>query len=93
MLNGQLTRLVSALETGKQTQRIIRQNMTWAIAYNICALPLAAAGMILPWVAAIGMSASSLVVVANALRLGKRKASDKAREADLAMPSQADTLN
>ncbi|MDG5500540.1 heavy metal translocating P-type ATPase [Marinobacter sp. BGYM27] len=93
LLNGQLTRLVSALETGKQTRRIIRQNMTWAIAYNICALPLAAAGMILPWVAAIGMSASSLVVVANALRLGKRKASDKTRETELAMPSRADTLN
>lgn len=71
LLNGQLLQLVEALKTSHRTRRIIRQNLWWALAYNACALPLAAAGMVPPWLAAIGMSLSSLVVVLNALRLGK----------------------
>ncbi|MBD3640985.1 MAG: cadmium-translocating P-type ATPase [Marinobacter sp.] len=69
LLNGQLMQLVEALNTSRQTRRVIRQNMIWALAYNLCALPLAAAGLVPPWLAAIGMSASSLIVVLNALRL------------------------
>ncbi len=49
--------------------RIMRQNFAWAIAYNLIAVPLAAVGWVSPWLAALGMSASSLIVVANALRL------------------------
>lgn len=71
LLNGQLLQLVEALKTSRQTRRIIRQNLWWALVYNVCALPLAAAGLVPPWLAAIGMSLSSLVVVLNALRLGK----------------------
>nr|WP_282448203.1 heavy metal translocating P-type ATPase [Marinobacter goseongensis] len=71
LLNGQLLHLVNAMETSRQTRRIIRQNMGWALGYNVLALPLAAAGMVPPWLAAIGMSLSSLVVVLNALRLGR----------------------
>jgi Cu2+-exporting ATPase len=71
LLNGQLVQLVAALKASRQTRRIIRQNLGWALAYNLCALPLAAAGLVPPWLAAIGMSASSLLVVLNALRLGK----------------------
>jgi len=51
------------------TLKIIRQNIIWAIAYNGLALPAAAIGWIAPWIAAIGMSCSSLLVVANALRI------------------------
>ena len=51
--------------------RIIRQNMAWAVGYNLIALPFAAAGWVAPWMAALGMSASSLIVVANALRLSE----------------------
>ncbi|MDZ7854033.1 MAG: heavy metal translocating P-type ATPase [Halomonas sp.] len=69
LLSPRLGRIVEAIETGRATRRIIRQNLTWSLVYNISALPLAAMGFVPPWLAAIGMSASSLVVVGNALRL------------------------
>ncbi|HNP62924.1 MAG TPA: hypothetical protein PKH39_03260, partial [Woeseiaceae bacterium] len=50
-------------------RRVIRQNIAWAIAYNLAAVPLAATGILAPWMAALGMSVSSLIVVLNALRL------------------------
>jgi len=53
----------------RRTLNIIRQNLAWAVAYNLIAIPVAAAGYLSPWMAALGMSASSLLVVANALRL------------------------
>lgn len=53
----------------RQTRAIIKQNLAWALGYNLCAVPLAASGLVAPWMAAIGMSLSSLVVVINALRL------------------------
>jgi len=53
----------------KKTRRIVLQNLAWAIAYNLVAIPLAVMGVITPWMAAIGMSVSSLVVVLNSLRL------------------------
>jgi Cu2+-exporting ATPase len=71
MLGGSLEPLVTALKTAKQTMRIVRQNLVWAIVYNAVALPAAAAGFVPPWAAAIGMSASSLIVVLNALRLSR----------------------
>ncbi|MGM0984479.1 MAG: heavy metal translocating P-type ATPase [Pseudomonadota bacterium] len=71
LLSPRLGRIVEAIETGRATRRIIRQNLTWSLIYNISALPLAAMGFVPPWLAAIGMSASSLVVVANALRLNR----------------------
>jgi len=69
LLSEQLPQLVTAVVTSRRTLMIIRQNLVWALVYNLLALPLAAAGWIAPWMAAIGMSGSSLVVVANALRL------------------------
>jgi len=51
--------------------RMIKQNSYWAVGYNLTALPAAAFGLIPPWAAAIGMSLSSLIVVLNALRLGR----------------------
>ena len=55
--------------TAGRTRRVIKQNLIWALAYNLLAIPFAAAGLIEPWMAAIGMSLSSLVVVLNSGRL------------------------
>lgn len=71
LISSDLHRLPQAVNLARKTQSIIRQNLGWAIIYNLIALPLAATGMIAPYMAAIGMSASSLVVVGNALRLSK----------------------
>jgi len=62
-----------ALELARRARAIIRQNIAWAIGYNLLALPAAAAGAVPPWLAAIGMSVSSLIVVSNALRLNRRQ--------------------
>lgn len=69
LLSSDLNQLVTTVAAARRTRRIIQQNLGWALFYNLAAIPLAAAALIPPWLAAIGMSASSLVVVANALRL------------------------
>ncbi len=71
MLGESLGPVATAVEMSRKTMRIVRQNLAWAIVYNALALPLAAAGYVPPWAAAIGMSASSLIVVLNALRLNR----------------------
>jgi Cu2+-exporting ATPase len=71
MLGNSLRPVTRALNIAKQTMRVVRQNLAWAIIYNSAALPLAAMGLVPPWLAAIGMSASSLIVVMNALRLSR----------------------
>ena len=63
--------LLSALEMARFTRRIIRQNLFWAITYNAAAVPLAVSGWLQPWMAALGMSLSSLMVVANSTRLSR----------------------
>ena len=69
LLSQHLLHLPEAVKRSRQTLTIIRQNLAWAVGYNLIALPLAALGFVAPWMAAIGMSASSLIVVINALRL------------------------
>ncbi len=66
-----LANVPAAIGIARRTRRIVRQNLAWAIGYNLLALPLAAAGMVMPWLAALGMALSSLAVTANALRLAK----------------------
>ncbi len=61
--------VVTAAETSRRLLRVIRQNLAWAVLYNLTAVPLAACGWIEPWMAAIGMSTSSILVVLNAMRL------------------------
>ncbi|MDH3508499.1 MAG: heavy metal translocating P-type ATPase [Gammaproteobacteria bacterium] len=69
-----LRTLVRLPELARATRVIVRQNLAWAALYNLSALPLAAAGILAPWMAALGMSFSSLVVVGNALRLNRKLA-------------------
>jgi Cu2+-exporting ATPase len=66
-----LDALPAAVAHSRRTMRIVRQNLWWAVAYNLVAVPLAISGVLAPWLAALGMSASSLLVTFNALRLGR----------------------
>lgn len=69
VLNGRLDRVPAALTQAGRMQRVVRQNLSWALAYNAIALPVAALGLITPGLAALGMALSSLGVTLNALRL------------------------
>lgn len=69
ILNGQIEAITAAKRISDKTERIIKQNFRWALAYNSIVLIPAALGYVPPWLAAIGMSLSSLFVVLNALRL------------------------
>ncbi len=69
-----LLRVPQAIVLARRTQRIVWQNLAWALGYNVLAIPLAATGHVTPWIAAVGMAASSLLVTVNALRLGRREA-------------------
>lgn len=71
-----LRRIPQAIALARRVRRIVRQNLGWALAYNLAAIPLAATGWIGPWQAALGMAASSLLVTVNALRLGARETRD-----------------
>jgi Cu2+-exporting ATPase len=68
LLSGRLQSLVEAIDIAVRTRRIVRQNLAWAVGYNAVALACAAAGLVTPWLAGIGMGTSSLIVVLNALR-------------------------
>ena len=69
LLSNDLTVIPLVIAHAQKTQRVIQQNIGWAILYNLTALPLAASGFLEPYMAAIGMSVSSLIVVGNGYRL------------------------
>ncbi len=66
-----LDRIPAAIALARRTRTIVRQNLAWALAYNLMALPAAAAGLVTPWIAALAMAVSSLTVTLNALRLSR----------------------
>lgn len=74
LLSENLDHLRDGLHRAVKTLQIIRQNLWWSFGYNLVALPLAIAGYITPWMAGIGMSASSLLVVLNSLRIQRVEA-------------------
>ncbi|MGE5469984.1 MAG: heavy metal translocating P-type ATPase [Bacteroidota bacterium] len=74
LLSEDLDHLRYGLRRARQTLVVIRQNLWWSFAYNFVALPLAITGHVTPWLAGIGMSASSLLVVLNSLRIQRVKA-------------------
>ena len=73
LLSNNILNIYNGYTIARKCLRIIRQNLFWAVAYNLTAVPAAAMGYIEPWLAAIGMSLSSLVVVLNALRLTRMR--------------------
>ena len=73
-----------ARQVAIKTMAIVRQNLVWGAAYNLVAIPLATGGALSPWMAGLGMTASSLVVVANSLRLLPRQPGRTAIEPDFA---------
>lgn len=83
LVDNRLGDLVDARAVARETLSILAQNRRWALAWNLAAMPLAALGFVPPWLAAAGMSVSSLGVVMNALRIGGRT---------LRSPTSADTL-
>jgi len=72
LLSNSLHDLVQAVRVARATRRVARQNLGWALGYNLLAIPMALAGAVTPLAAAVGMSASSLLVVLNALRLARK---------------------
>lgn len=70
LLDRRLDGLVRARAAARKAVRLVAQNQRWSLLYNLCAVPPAALGWVPPWLAALGMSASSLLVVLNALRAG-----------------------
>lgn len=84
LAQSRLTALPEAIAIARETLRILRQNQRWALVYNLVAVPFGALGFVPPWLAAIGMSASSLIVVLNATRIGRNDA-----KAALATPREA----
>jgi Cu2+-exporting ATPase len=69
VLGEQLAQVEVAIRLAQRTLRIVRQNLGWAVAYNAVCVPLAVVGWMPAWLAGLGMAASSLLVVVNALRL------------------------
>jgi len=69
LAHGGVDEIATALATARRARRVVRQNLGWAFLYNVLAIPLAATGYVTAWMAGIGMSLSSLLVVANAWRL------------------------
>lgn len=73
LISNNIEHIYHGYQIAIKTLRIIKQNLSWALLYNVIAIPAAASGHVEPWLAAIGMSASSLVVVLNAMRLNRIK--------------------
>ncbi len=73
LMRGELTAIPDAITMSKRTMKNIKQNLFWALAYNTLGIPIAAIGLLAPWVAGAAMALSSVSVVLNALRLQRMK--------------------
>ncbi|MGR5092553.1 heavy metal translocating P-type ATPase [Vibrio maritimus] len=73
LLGDRLDKILTARELALRTRKIIRENLAWSLGYNLLILPLAVAGLVAPYIAVVGMSGSSIIVVSNSLRLLKEE--------------------
>lgn len=73
LVNGDIQRIVDLIKIGKDTVLNIRQNFGWALEYNLLGIPIAASGLLAPWVSGAAMAFSSVSVVFNALRMSRWK--------------------
>lgn len=71
VMNNNISSVVLLLTQAKRTMAVVKQNLFWALVYNVICIPLAVVGLLPAWLAGLGMALSSLVVVANALRLSR----------------------
>ena len=71
LLSSEIGRLADGVRLARRAQTVIKQNLAWSVLYNALAIPAAAMGYVTPWLAGIGMSLSSLLVVLNAMRLSR----------------------
>jgi Cu2+-exporting ATPase len=75
LLNQDLSAIGRLFSLAEKTTRKIKQNMAWALGYNILILPFAVSGLLAPWMAVVGMSLSSIIVMVNSTRLLGKHAS------------------
>jgi Cu2+-exporting ATPase len=80
LLNGDINLIPGLIAQAKNTMRIVKQNIAWAVVYNLVCIPLAFTGVLSAWLAGLGMAVSSLLVIANALRLSRFEPSTLAKE-------------
>ncbi|MGL4830389.1 MAG: ATPase P, partial [Vibrio sp.] len=73
LIGDRLDKLLEARTLAIKTRKIIRENLAWSLGYNLLILPLAVAGLVAPYIAVVGMSGSSIIVVTNSLRLLKKQ--------------------
>jgi P-type Cu2+ transporter len=92
---GRLDGVAAVLHQARRTHAVVRQNLAWAAAYNAVSVPLAIAGLMPPWLAGLGMAASSLLVVLNAARLARLPATPsfpRRRESRACAPAFSESL-
>jgi Cu2+-exporting ATPase len=80
LTTGRLDAIAPARSLAQHTLAVVRQNQRWSLFYNVGAVPLAALGLVAPWLAALGMSLSSLGVILNALRIGRGNPGNRTAE-------------